>query len=119
MRAPTASSSRGVIAFTVPYVPTGMKIGVGTSPCANCNRPARALPHVFSTRKLIGFADDAAPRAADFVYRTDSLRSSDQHRVAVAVKAIPRAHRLRVRREHALFAGERADEHQQRRARQM
>ena len=35
-----------VIAFTVPAVPTGMKAGVGTSPCAVCSTPARAAPSV-------------------------------------------------------------------------
>ena len=41
--APSASSSFGAIALTVPYVPTGMNTGVSTAPCAVSSRPrARA-----------------------------------------------------------------------------
>jgi hypothetical protein len=31
--APVAATSPGVSVFTLPCVPTGMKVGVGTSPC--------------------------------------------------------------------------------------
>ena len=34
MVVPVVRTASGVIAFTVPAVPTGMKAGVGTSPCA-------------------------------------------------------------------------------------
>ena len=44
---------------------------------------------------------------------------SDQHRVAVAVEPISLLHRVPVRVEHQLAAGERADEHEQRRLRQV
>ena len=40
--APSSSSSSGVIALTVPCVPTGMKTGVSTSPCGVYKRPRRA-----------------------------------------------------------------------------
>ena len=32
------------IAFTVPYVPTGMNAGVSIAPCTRVNRPLRAAP---------------------------------------------------------------------------
>src|SRR5262245_43849346 len=41
---PSARSSSGSTALTVAFVPTGMKAGVGTSPCAVCTTPARAAP---------------------------------------------------------------------------
>ncbi len=42
MAAPTASSSSGVTALTEAHVPTGMKTGVSTTPCASVSRPWRA-----------------------------------------------------------------------------
>src|SRR5216684_5316633 len=42
--APVAATSSGRIAFTVAAVPTGMKAGVSTIPCAVCIRPRRAAP---------------------------------------------------------------------------
>src|SRR5437016_6209057 len=41
MRVPAARRSAGVSPFTVPCVPTGMKAGVGTSPCEVTSVPAR------------------------------------------------------------------------------
>src|SRR4029079_12794964 len=52
--APTASSSAGDIALTLPYVPTGMKIGVSTAPCASTRRPRRARPSVAVTENSMG-----------------------------------------------------------------
>ena len=46
IRAPASSSVRTVIAFTAPWVPTGMKAGVSTSPCGVDITPARAAPSV-------------------------------------------------------------------------
>ena len=46
-RRPTAA----VIALTVPPVPTGMKAGVSTVPCAVVMRPRRAAPSVPSSRR--------------------------------------------------------------------
>ena len=42
MEAPISSSSKGAMAFTVPWVPTGMKTGVLISPLGVEIRPARA-----------------------------------------------------------------------------
>jgi hypothetical protein len=47
--APSARSSSGSTAFTVPFVPTGMNAGVGTSPCTVRKTPARAAPSVAMT----------------------------------------------------------------------
>ena len=44
MLAPTSSRSRGVIALTAPWVPTGMKTGVSIAPCAVVSTPRRAAP---------------------------------------------------------------------------
>ena len=41
--APTSRSSAGDTAFTVPCVPTGMKIGVSITPCRVSSRPRRAF----------------------------------------------------------------------------
>ncbi len=49
--APSARSSSGSTDFTVAFVPTGMKAGVGTSPCAVRRIPARAAPSVAVTVK--------------------------------------------------------------------
>src|SRR5215510_5841991 len=40
--ASTFLSSSGLIALTLPCVPTGMKTGVSTQPCRVVNRPSRA-----------------------------------------------------------------------------
>jgi hypothetical protein len=42
--APVARTCSGVIAFTAPWVPTGMKAGVWTGPWGVEKRPARASP---------------------------------------------------------------------------
>ena len=50
---PIARSSSGSTDFTVAFVPTGMKAGVGTSPCAVCSTPARAGPSVAASVKQL------------------------------------------------------------------
>ena len=49
IRAPSPSSSSGVIAFTVAWVPTGMNAGSSTAPRANDARARRASPSLDST----------------------------------------------------------------------
>ena len=44
---------RGWSVFTVAFVPTGMKAGVGMSPWAVCTVPARAAPSVASRVKHV------------------------------------------------------------------
>src|SRR5256714_3913921 len=51
--------------------------------------------------------------------RSGRGRLQDQHAIAVAVKSIALANRFRVGVEQKFAAGERADEHEQGRARQM
>ena len=46
MRAPSSCRSRGSSSFTSASVPTGMKHGVATSPCAVVSVALRALPDV-------------------------------------------------------------------------
>src|SRR4029453_17246835 len=55
MFAPSARTSSGSSVLTVAFVPTGMKAGVGTSPCAVRRTAARAAPSVALTvnRSLI------------------------------------------------------------------
>src|SRR5918995_6187602 len=50
---PMARSSSGSRLFTVPFVPTGMKAGVRTSPCTVRRMPARAAPSVAVTSKWL------------------------------------------------------------------
>src|SRR5438876_1244604 len=53
------------------------------------------------------------------VIQHPSSRSYNQHRIAITIETVPLAYGLRVRRENPLAAGERGDEHQQRRPGQM
>src|SRR3954471_17705525 len=55
MFAPSARTSSGSSVLTVAFVPTGMKAGVGRSPCAVRRTAARAAPSVALTvnRSLI------------------------------------------------------------------
>src|SRR5437868_3777155 len=92
-----ARSSSAVIALTVPAVPTGMNTGVGISPRGVWRMPARAWPSVAMT----------------------SNSMVEQHRIAVAEEAIALGDRVAVRREHAIGAGERAHQHEQRRFREV
>ena len=46
MSAPVARTDSGIIALTVPAVPTGMKAGVRTSPRGVWITPVRAAPSV-------------------------------------------------------------------------
>ena len=50
--APSARSSSGSTHLTVAFVPTGMKAGVRTSPCAVRRTPARAAPSRAVTVKV-------------------------------------------------------------------
>src|SRR5262249_19516953 len=54
--APRSSRSRCVIALTAPRVPTGMKTGVSTTPCAVRSTPRRACPSVWVTSNPNGIA---------------------------------------------------------------
>src|SRR5260370_30705916 len=126
MRAPMSRRSRGVIALTVPYVPTGMKIGVGTSQCASAIVPARAFPSLLSSLKVIvepraGYAPAREVGSLHSPPARESssappARSCDQHRVAVAVKPIAVFDGVVIGGEDALASGGGGDEDHQRRA---
>src|SRR5215475_14467797 len=51
MSAPVARTVSGASAFTVAWVPTGMKAGVATGPCGVMISPQRAAPSVAIRRK--------------------------------------------------------------------
>src|SRR5262245_13341267 len=99
--APSALTSSGWSVFTVAFVPTGMKAGVGMSPCA-----------VFTTPVLA-----AASRAVTVKVLTRG--SDDQHRVAEGIEPVSLLDRDAVELERLLDAGEGHDEGEQRRARQV
>ncbi len=53
--APVDRTASAVIALTVAAVPTGMKAGVSTVPCAVWMRPRRARPSLASSSKAKSF----------------------------------------------------------------
>ncbi len=100
----TASrSSRALTPFTVPTVPTGMKIGVSMAPWSVTRRPARASPSVASRVKVIGQAWSGSvlrPRAAwRSVKRQCAAVTQPPHRGFRRTKATLRGH-------HGLIAAE-------------
>ena len=72
------------------------------SPCAVCSTPARAAPSVACMRS-----------------RRNVTAPFQQAGIAVGIEAIARLDRVRIGRAHPLGAGEGADQHEQRRARQV
>src|SRR3990167_3932951 len=94
MVAPAARRSSGERLFTAPRVPTGMNTGVSTAPWGVTRRPQRAAPSV--ARSL-----------------------NNERGVAVGVEAVARADRVSVRLHDQLPPRERADQHEERRARQV
>src|ERR1700722_740685 len=113
MAEPVARTASAVIAFTVPAVPTGMKAGVSTAPCAVCITPARAAPSMATMRwENIG---NARPRGVG----GRSVITFQQTRIAIGIEAISRFDRVRIGPMHSLNAGKSAHQHEQRRARQM
>src|SRR5581483_7346156 len=110
--APVAFTDSGSIAFTVPAVPTGMKAGVLTTPCAVCNCPRRALPSV--ARMSNALLTEIAPLGVNA-----SLEALQQTGIAIGEEAIVLGDGMGIGGAHALGAGEGADQHEQRRFRQM
>ena len=82
--------------LTVPCVPTGMKTGVWTSPCAVVSLPSRA------------FVDLSFCISLNIFYTLSAKRYTlnDQHRIAVTEEAVLFGYRLPVRLEYKFFAGE-------------
>src|SRR2546428_2485344 len=69
---PTARSSSGSTDLTLPFVPTGMKAGVGTSPWAVWRIPERATPSLAVTVKLL--LRDVISASLDRVRHDHALR---------------------------------------------
>ena len=69
---PSSRSRTGSRPLTVAFVPTGMKAGVGTSPCAVRRTPARASPSVGGDREAHGTDPPRSrhgPRATRALFR--------------------------------------------------
>ena len=98
-------SSSGVIALTVPYVPTGMKMGVSTTPRGNVRRPRRAPPS----------------GAEQFKLHSHELhdRRVQEHRVTITEETIALRNGVPIGAHDCIEAAERADQHQQGRFGQM
>jgi hypothetical protein len=64
---PISRNSSGDMAFTVPWVPTGMNAGVCIVPREVTNRPVRADPSLFLSSICIAFiiADSPAGKSED------------------------------------------------------
>src|SRR6266496_2486443 len=81
---PSARSSSGCTPFTVPFVPTGMNAGVGTSPCAVRSTPARAAPSVAVTSKLLtGSASHHRTSRSGSARRSQARRADREHALGV------------------------------------
>src|SRR5690349_12232334 len=94
--APISSSERGVTPLTVPYVPTGMKMGVCTTPWFSVRRPRRAWPSVLrSSNESMGGSGGPV----------------QEHRIAVAEEAIALRDGMAVQVHDAIVAREGADQH--------
>src|SRR5690242_12338101 len=104
---PTSFSSSGVMALTVAWVPTGMKIGVSMVPWEVVREPSRAAhPGSFCISSKV---------MALFPY-SRCLR--DKHGIAVTEKAKAPAHRLGVGAQERFLAGEGAYQHKKGRLRE-
>ena len=128
MRAPVAATASGVIALTVAAVPTGMKAGVSMAPCAVVSRPSRAAPSRARISKPIVTAPAPGRRNLDrgrparIAGRRPAIRGRrclDQAGVAVGEKAVALGDGVRVGGLDPVEPGQRRDQHQQRRARQV
>src|SRR5262245_49255258 len=147
--APSTRTSSGWSVLTVAFVPTGMNAGVGIAPCAVSRSPARAAPSVALTvnaltvrcahcrggyrkeRRTLGATPRLHPlrayRESAHAWETGSCRisantrspSQQEHRVAEGVEAVPLGDRDPIELARLLHSGERHDEREQRRAREV
>src|SRR5437764_7727002 len=106
--APAARRSSGLRLFTAARVPTGMKAGVSTTPCAVTRRPRRAAPSLATTSNASALTTGAT-----------GAGSYDQRRVAIGVEPVAGRERMTVGAQDRLAAGEGGHQHQQRGARQV
>src|SRR5215207_7694125 len=85
----------------------GGGVGRGTRTVPGALRP-RAYTEGWTRQRRAGAE---APRPPSW--------SDDEHRIPITVEPVPLRHRLAIRFEHQLAPAERADQHEQRRLRQM
>src|ERR1700758_5032633 len=106
MSAPEARTSSGCTPLIAACVPTGMKAGVRTTPCAVAISPQRAAPSVAFRRNenRLGMAFPLAKQQAG---------------VAIRIKTVPGLDGMGIGPLHRLEAAECTYEHEQGRARQM
>src|SRR5690554_615918 len=96
----SSSSSWGVMVFTVAWVPTGIKIGVSTTPWGVSRRPRRALLPLHSCVTV--------KRTA-----TKLLPSQKQHAVPKTKKAVALGNGMVIGTENSFPVCEGADQHEQ------
>src|SRR5262252_4235729 len=111
MSAPAARTSSWCTPLIAPWVPTGMKAGVRTTPWAVVISPTRAAASVAISRNEKG--------RAMVVYLMAIYLSEQQASVAIRVEAVIVRDRMVVGAAHHLEPAERADQHEQRRTWQM
>src|SRR5215469_3657759 len=108
--APEARTSSGCTPLIAACVPTGMKAGVRTTPCAVAISPARAAPSVAISRNENGLAINSPSHA---------YLSEQQASVAIGVETVIAGDGMIVAAAHDLEAAECADQYEQGRTRQM
>src|SRR4029077_1690582 len=94
MSAPPARTAEKCTPLTVAWVPTGMKAGVRTTPCAVAISPTRAAPSVAKTRK---------PKPCSVSMRPQSIGREAYHdfRVRKGAATLPSDLILRAERSEA------------------
>src|SRR5215510_11180836 len=110
--APRRVRSSGPIALTVPAVPTAMNAGVSTVPCGVFSRPRRARVCWSRCKSW----NSTTPMLMK-VFR--SLRSCDQHRIAVGKEAIATGDGFSVGAKQQISSTECTDHDNQRQLRKM
>ncbi len=93
--APLCATSSGVTLLTQPYVPTGMKAGVRTSPRRSRSVPHLAAPHDFPGANFIGEG-----------WQSLLLRWQEQHGVTITEKPISTCDSVAIRFKNAFPACE-------------
>src|SRR6266568_3837191 len=116
--ASAARTSSWCTPLIVPCVPTGMKAGVRTTPCAVLISPARAAPSVAISRNENG-SGIAALMAAFMAAFVAAYLAEQQASVAIGVEAVVACDGVVIGAAHYVEATKCADQHEQSRTRQM
>src|SRR6516164_8574378 len=121
MSAPAARTSSWCTPLIAPWVPTGMKAGVRTTPWAVVISPTRAAASVAISRNEKGRAMAVYLMAVYLmaVYLMAVYLSEQQASVAIRVEAIIVRDRMVVSAAHHLEPAEGADQHEECRTRQV